>query len=442
MNKKEILMQPNNLIKSKYDFTSIENKLFYKLLFNAQKQSDNSKLYSTKVTKDELKEFIMNRNDYQSKNIKEILNMFQQSVLEFDYIDDGTGNLITFSSGLITSYQLDHGEQVYTIEIHEILYRHITDFIKMQKIGNGYTPINLSLLFNFRGVYTQRLYTFLRLWSREGKEIEVRYKLDELRNCLKLKSDIYPAYKYFKQNVLKRAIKEINESGNMNVEIKEEIRKNRKVDTIVFSVTDHEPRKYFEDVPSKGMSKEKSECNSKFKEDEIAATTDVKEFQIIDFYVPNKKLFTAKTLSDFINDFSSYDFKESKNKKALQESILAALEKDDEEKIKVKAYNYFKVTLQDQLSKVSSLEDTEGYSKKPSPKFHNFRQTFNKYSPDELEHILLNQQDKHGDISEQLYDSAINGRWETLSIHSKEMVVNYAKDKGLFIPEEWKEQVC
>ncbi|TGA23506.1 replication initiation protein, partial [Clostridioides difficile] len=42
MEKKEILMQPNNLIKSKYDFTNVENKLFYKILFNAQKQQNSS----------------------------------------------------------------------------------------------------------------------------------------------------------------------------------------------------------------------------------------------------------------------------------------------------------------------------------------------------------------------------------------------------------------
>ena len=38
MNNQEILMQPNDLVKSRYNFTSIENKLFYKILYNAQKQ--------------------------------------------------------------------------------------------------------------------------------------------------------------------------------------------------------------------------------------------------------------------------------------------------------------------------------------------------------------------------------------------------------------------
>lgn len=432
MNKKEIFMQPNNLIKSKYDFTSVENKLFYKILFNAQKQKDNSKLYYTKVTKHELKEFIMNRNDYQSKNIKEVLNMFQQSVLEFDYIDDHTGKLMTFGSGLIISYTLDHSEQIYTIEIHETLYKHITDFIKMQKVGNGYTPINLALLFNFRGVYTQRLYTFLRRWSREGKEVEVKYKLEELRNCLKLNQDMYSAYKYFKQNVLKRAMKEINDSGNMQVKIKDEIRKNRKVDEIVFSVIDYEPRKYFKD-------KENSIKN-------VLTKTEANDekVNIIDFYIPNKKLFTAKTLKDFIADFSSYDFKDGKNKEALQLSIMATLNKDDEEKIKVKAYNYFKATLEDKLNLIAP-NSNENIKK---TKFHNFNETFTQYSSNELDEIIdKSQLEKYNDevsvtveqsdnTTKNFYNRAIKEGWKSLPRLSLLQAIKYAKENGLYYPKE------
>ncbi|WP_219716012.1 RepB family plasmid replication initiator protein, partial [Clostridioides difficile] len=119
---------PNNLIKSKYDFTNVENKLFYKILFNAQKQQNSS--YVTTISKEELKVFMKNNNDYEHKNIKEILNMFQQSVLEFDYIEETTGKLKTFGSGLINTYELDHTDQIYTIMMHEVLYNHITDFVK------------------------------------------------------------------------------------------------------------------------------------------------------------------------------------------------------------------------------------------------------------------------------------------------------------------------
>lgn len=347
MSRKEILMQPNNLIKSKYDFSSIENKLFYKMLFNAQKQNAYSNSYTTTITKDELKSFMKNKNDFEYRNTKDILNMFQLSVLEFDYIDDTNGKLKTFSSGLILSYELDHSEQVYTIEIHKTLYKHITDFVKMQSIGNGYTPIDLSLLFNFRGVYSQRLYTLFRLWSREHKCIDVKYKLDELRNLLKLKDDVYPQYKYFKQNVIKRALKEINEKGNMKVDIKQEIRKGRKVDEIVFSVIDYEPRQYFK------KDSKLEEC-METKEDNTIDITYNK-----DFYLPDKEVFTKGTLRSFKLDFKGIDFKNEYMNRAFNDSVMITLDRDNVDKIKANSYKYFKRTLENKILEYMKEEELD-----------------------------------------------------------------------------------
>ncbi|EMJ5513410.1 TPA: replication initiation protein [Clostridioides difficile] len=335
MEKKEILMQPNNLIKSKYDFTNVENKLFYKILFNAQKQQNSS--YVTTISKEELKVFMKNNNDYEHKNIKEILNMFQQSVLEFDYIEETTGKLKTFGSGLINTYELDHTDQIYTIMMHEVLYNHITDFVKMQKKKNGYTAINLSVLFNFRGAYTQRLYTLFRLWSRENKEVEIKYKLDELRFYLKLKDNVYPEYKYFKQNVLKRAMNEINKKGNMVVSIKEEKRKNRKIDEIIFSVIDYEPRKYFDkDILVEDYIPKKKQGN------EIS----------FGFYIPNENIFTTGTIKLFKEDFKEFDFKSDVYLNAFNKSIAIALERDNTDIINTKNYDFFKSTLSNKISEV------------------------------------------------------------------------------------------
>lgn len=376
-------MQPNNLIKSKYDFTSVENKLFYKLLFNAQKQNAKSPLYETYITVEELKKFMKNKNDIVYKGTNDILNLFKQSIMEFEYIDEH-GDKLIFSSGLVTSSSFNSETQTYKIEIHEVLYKHITDFMNMQKEGLGYTALNLALLFNFRGAYSQRLYTLLRLWSRQDKEIEVKYSIYKLREYLKISEDIYPAYKNFKQKVINKSIEEINRVGNMRVEIKEEVKKGRKVDEIVFKVVDFEPRKYFD-----SKDQDIIECKE-FKVEHI----DQKETAIIksektDFYIPNKKLFTAKTLNDFKEDFKSYDFNDKELKNILQESILITLEKDDEEKIKAKSYEYFKSTL---INKINNKNNKNMYYKSVKTRYHNINQTFTNYSPDELEKLLQESQ--------------------------------------------------
>lgn len=379
MSKKEILMQPNNIIKGKYTCTALENKLFYKILFNAQKQNKDSSKYTCMLTRDDFKDVFKNNNDLTQKNINDMLITLHQTILEFDYIDKDTKGLITYKSGLIGESKYIHDYDIYEINLHEILYKHITDFLQMQKVGNGYTPLNLELLFRFKGAYTQRLYTFFRLWSRENKTVEVKYKLENLRYYLKLESDMYTEYKVFKQKLLKRALNEINEKGNMKVEIKEELRKNRKINEIVFLVQDHETRKYFDKKVDDKEYIKKPVIN------EISATD-----EIIDFYVPNKKLFTQKTLNDFMKEFCTYDFKDINYKKALQESILITLEQDNEEKIKVKAYSYFKKTLTNKLVKANSTSNKAIPTVKTS--FHNINQSFNKYSPDELEKILKESQ--------------------------------------------------
>ena len=383
LNKKEILMQPNNLIKSKYDFTLIENKLFYKILFNAQKQSNNKPIYHAILSQDEIRSFIKYRNDSTEESIKKMLNLFQQSILEFDYIDEH-GNLRTFGSGLINTYDINKNTMEYEITMHETLYNHITDFIRME--DRGYTPLNLSVLFKFRGAYAQRFYTFFRLWSREKREIEVKYSIKEIREYLKIADDIYPAYKNFKQKVLKKSIDEINEVGNMRVEVKEEIKKGRKVDEIVFKVIDFEPRKYFDT-----QDNEVTEPKEIKIETEVSKEISITDVEVIDMYVPNKQLFTSKTLATFKNDFFRYNFKDTNIKNKFYEAIGTTLEKDDTEKIYVKSYNYFKKTLENKLNDLSIKENQNKFKK---TKFHNFDETFTRYSDDEFDELVLQSQKK------------------------------------------------
>lgn len=353
MGKKEILLQPNNLIKSRYDFTNIENKLFYKILYNAQKQSNNKPIYHAIIKTEELKQFIKHRNDCTEKNIRAMLNLFQQSILEFDYIND-SGQLKTFGSGLINTYDFNHDTNSYEITMHEILYKHITDFITMQ--GRGYTALNMSLLFNFKGAYTQRFYTLMRLWSRENIEVEIKYSLEELRQLLKLKPDVYPEYKAFKQKVIKRAIDEINKKGNMTVEVKEEIRKGRKVDTIVFSVIDKEPRKYFDKTDIKEVLDSKKEEIDKSKVIDTDQNIEVKEVEQEvkkslneNFYIPDETIFTVGTLRAFKNDFSNYDFKLKQYLNAFEDAVMITLDRDEIEKVKASSYKFFKGTLTNKI---------------------------------------------------------------------------------------------
>lgn len=369
----DLLMQSRQLVHTSYEVTAIQNRIFYYCLLTAQKEKNGE--LSCEVKLDDIKKLIPNKNQRTLSNIKKTIQILKQTSLEFEKNEDG--DIIECDYNLISGSEYNVNKEIFKIKLAERLYKHLIDY-------TVYAPLSLDILTKFKSFYSQRLYELLRLWSRTDKLIIKSFKVDQLRFILGV-VDKYPEYKNFKQRVLNQAIKEINQFGNMKVEI-EEIKVGRKVEEIKFEILDHERKVYFRDRIRK-------ECINTIKteEKEIEETLieiDSNNINIInEFYIPNKKLFTVKTLSNFRDDFKEYNFKDVQYKKLLQDSIIIALEKDDEEKIKVKSYSYFKKILENKIgSLVSSPNETDKTFKKT--KFHNFTETFEQYSPDELDDII------------------------------------------------------
>lgn len=356
----ELLMQGKQLVHTSYEVTAIQNRIFYYCLLNAQKEKNGNLCCNVKL--EELKKLIPNRNQRTLSNIKKTFQILKNTSIEFEKNEDG--DKIECDYNLIAGSEYNTNKEVFKIMFMDRLYKHIIDY-------TIYAPLNLDILTKFKSFYSQRLYELLRLWSRSDKVIVKNFRIEQLRFILGVENK-YPEYKNFKQRVLNQAIKEINTLGNMKVEV-EEVKNGRKVDELKFTILDYERKVYFKKIEPKFIDSDKIiETNSldNFSE-ELEKTEEV------EFYIPNKKLFTAKTLESFKNDFNKYDFKDSKLKKILQESILVTLEKDNEEKIKVKSYEYFKTTLNNKINN-SNFK----LSKKNRPKFENSNMTVSNSSGD------------------------------------------------------------
>lgn len=367
----DLLMQSKQLVHTSYEVTAIQNRIFYYCLLTAQKEK-NGELSCT-VKLEDIKKLIPNKNQRTLANIKKTIQILKQTSLEFEKREDG--DTIECDYNLIAGSEYNVNKETFKIKLADRLYRHLIDY-------TVYAPLNLEILTKFKSFYAQRLYELLRLWSRTNTPIIKSFKIEQLRFVLGVENK-YPAYKNFKQRVLNQAVKEINQVGNMKVDI-EEVKNGRRVDEIKFMIFDYEKKVYFKNNNSIVSNEDQIEI----KEIEVISKDEKEEIK--EFYVPNKKLFTIKTLDNFKSDFVDYDFKDSTYKRLLQESILITLEKDDDEKIKVKSYNYFKKTLENKIKN----NKTNGV-KKQKTRFHNINQTFEKYTSDELEKILLeNQKDK------------------------------------------------
>ncbi|CEN23180.1 replication initiation protein [Paraclostridium sordellii] len=367
----EILLKDNILVKTKYDLTTIENKLFTMILFKLQKEGN---LLKCKMTHSQIKQIVKNKNENTIRGISDILDKLSDKRIHIQEIKDNKINSVWYKYRLINGYSYDDEYNTFEIESSEKIYSLVCKKFK----GGGYTPVNLAVFLSLKNPYAQRLYDLLRLWS--GTKNKISYSVNDLKMYLMLE-EAYAEYGNFKRRVINPAIKELNSSGYFEIKV-EEVKSGRKVETINFIVKDLDKRVYFDKKVNQNVI-EIDKNNFKEIESESQKKSD-------EFYVPNKKLFTAKTLENFKSDFENYDFKDSTYKKLLQEAILVTLEKDDEEKIKVKSYNYFKQTLENKIKN----NKTNGVRKQKT-RFHNINQTFEKYTSDELEKILLeNQKDK------------------------------------------------
>ncbi|CEQ19700.1 replication initiation protein [Paraclostridium sordellii] len=389
----DLLMQSKQLVHTSYEVTAIQNRIFYYCLLTAQKEK-NGELSCT-VKLEDIKKLIPNKNQRTLANIKKTIQILKQTSLEFEKREDG--DTIECDYNLIAGSEYNVNKETFKIKLADRLYRHLIDY-------TVYAPLNLEILTKFKSFYAQRLYELLRLWSRTDTPIIKSFKIEQLRFVLGVENK-YPAYKNFKQRVLNQAVKEINQVGNMKVDI-EEVKSGRRVDEIKFMIFDYEKKVYFKkNVQSSIVS------NDDLKEiKEIESVNKNEKEEIKDFYIPNKKLFTAKTLDNFKKDFSNYDFKDSTYKKLLQEAILVALEKDDEEKIKVKSYNYFKKTLE---NKINDIQNKKNKPKSVNTRFHNINQSFNKYNAEELERMLIESQKSKFEVhSNNSNEDIISDNWK------------------------------
>lgn len=376
-----ILIKHNTLVSARYNLTPNECRAFTYLLYKIQRnREDNIREKSCIISQDEFKQIINDKNKSSINGITSILKSLKKNDIYLKEKKGDKNNYIwseySFISGFEFDDELNNFKVVCAEKVYDTLMNH--DY----KNDGFYTPINLIIWFQFKLNSTQRIYELLRLWSNTKKT--VNYTIDELREFMMLENK-YSQYRDFKKRVILPAIKELKEVGQLDIEIKEN-RVNRQVTSIDFIVKDLDKRIYFDK-----QSETKTELNAtenviELEPKELSKIEVKPKKETNDFYVPNKKLFTAKTLKDFMSDFNSYDFRNNKNKEVLQLSIMATLNKDDEDKVKVKAYNYFKTTLEDKLKSITTEPCSDVNSKKT--KFHNFTETFTDYSVKELNEII------------------------------------------------------
>ncbi|KFX60162.1 replication initiation protein [Clostridium botulinum] len=276
----EVLFKSNTLIKSNVNITSVEYKIFNRILYKCQIEKDNNQQLRAVLTIDELSSIVKNKNENSIKSLTESLEKFIKIPIRFE---KKKSYVITT---LINKVIVDKDTLNFNCYLDKDLYEVLMGYKEL-----GYSPINLKMIKQANGYYTQRFYELFRVWS--GLNKEVTYTIDKLKEWLMITEGMsYDRYYNFKIKVVEPSLKEINKKLNMKVSYKEN-KVGRSVKSLTFIVEDLEPRQY-------DFNKDKT-----FKEqismDEIALDLNINASDNMDIDLPKSK---TKVLLNNKNTFS------------------------------------------------------------------------------------------------------------------------------------------
>lgn len=329
----KVLLQDNELSKSVYTLKAYQNLAYLSILYQAQKcyqrsevEFSKEKNYPVELDYLEMKEMIPDKRKRHYKEVKKLLETLRDTPI----YRKGIEALEEEEATMIEDFMLDeHGNM--TVFLNGIVIRQIVTH-------SSYTALNLSLMQNLKTFKAQRLYETLRFWS-QPKEYRnsQEYTVDQLRELLGVENK-YAAYKEFKRNILKKAMEEIGESGNMQIsmqEIKHRVNQVR-VEKIKFTIFDLEPRSY-----AKNRKKVRKEESNQVKKREASLPLGLPlSQQVYDAFSKDSK------------DCNEY-LVEGIKKRQLEEAIGRTLKQLNVTKITMKQYAYFKVVLK-------NIEETTG----------------------------------------------------------------------------------
>ena len=342
-NKKKIYMKNNNLIKSKYDITAAENKLYMFLSDKVKRSSDaqNKEYAKIRFKREELFDVFKGQLKEPARISKVFSKLIKRSIFIYEQKPNGKERWGEYV--FLSSYKYDQEADEFAV----VMNTEISELIAQHYLNTGYTPMNLDVIYGLDNIYAQRFYELLRLWTWTGNKIT--YTIEELKEYLRLeKKKSYNNFSNFNKKVIEPAVNALNESGLFEITYKP-IKKSRAVSAIEFTVKDLDDRIYFK----------KDELTEKtvktIKEEDVVIKEDKEEKK---FYIPDRKIFTDAVIRRIEKDFGDYDFSFEDHEEIFNDAIMVVMERDNVSTINYNSYKLFKTVLK---SKLDNFDFKRGY---------------------------------------------------------------------------------
>ncbi|WP_195336939.1 replication initiation protein [Paraclostridium bifermentans] len=334
-----LLVKHNNLIQCKYSLDPIEQKLLYKIFEDIQNNNYQSKEIVLKF-----KDFYRDFKGVLKSNIskKEFINLIKSTQKKMPYILKSDGTYIETQwykiKGKLDLETLD----LILDEVKLILDDDIFEYV--QSLDRNFTGLKLETLYSFKSFYAMRIYELIKQWSNTKKEIIFEpAKLKELLGVDKTPS--YKNYTNFRKKVIEKAIDEINDKSELEIEVIHDKKGGKSVKEIKFIIKNYKEKINIDDDKGK-----------------IVKDPDkIKEFNIPEIN------FDKGFENVFIRHFNDYDFSDPEYQLLLLESKDITLSKDGLPKdspIGRTNYRLFAQTLKNKIETYKARKEQEDKDKK------------------------------------------------------------------------------
>lgn len=335
----------NKLIEARYNLTLNEQRIILSAVskIEPKQKQPNTIKFEVKY----LKELLNIKNDKFVHELKEICGKLGSKNLVIQSLT--TEDFITIQ--WISSAEYISKEGTIELEFSKKMMPYLID------LANNFTTYELENILKLKSRYSIRIYELLKqfqnLKAKDNGCKERVFELNELRDILGMEENKYPKYANFKQKIIDIACSEINQYTDLDVDF-EEIKSGKRVEKIKFLF---KPKNscYIED----DEEVQELDIETKIKIDTLKSIIHV-ELDEKDYIsllnVAEKDL--AKILEKY------YLIKDKKEITNFTGLLIDAIKNDYKEK---------------------RIEDKS----KIKTKFHNFEERFNKYNPEELEKIMI-----------------------------------------------------
>ena len=219
-NKKEVLMNNKNIIKTSHNlnhfqgsYTKIELDFIYAFISTIKDEDEDFKRYS--LTLKELEKKLERR--LQLKDIEYIFDSLMKKTFKIN--NEKELSIYSF----FTTLSFNKEDKILSVKFNSDLKPHL---IQLQIYAKG----NFKYVLQFKSEYSKRFYMLISQWK---SVCEKKYTVEELRNILEIPKS-YP-YSNFKRKALLVAEKELKKDSDVFFTF-EEVKQGRKVVEIIFYI--------------------------------------------------------------------------------------------------------------------------------------------------------------------------------------------------------------